>query len=129
MTEELESGYSLQVGKIGFTSELKVECERKRQMPGSMLELAFTHLGELIVLSLLTSAHSDIYTYEGCMVAKVCYVTKVNLIIQTKKKNDTCHHLLDILLGLSRKKCVLGVEGGLEASGLGLQSTCDTNIF
>lgn len=55
-------------------------------MPSSILELAFTHLGELIVPSFLTSAHREVYTYEGCMVAKVCYVIKVNLIIQTKKK-------------------------------------------
>lgn len=73
-------------------------------MPSSILELAFTHLGELIVPSFLTSAHREVYTYEGCMVAKVCYVIKVNLIIQTKK-NYTFHHLLDTLPGLSRKMC------------------------
>lgn len=53
--EKSESRYGLQVELIGFTSELKVACERERQVPSSMLELAHTRLGKLIVPSLLTS--------------------------------------------------------------------------
>lgn len=74
----------MQVEPIGITCELKVECERKRHMPSSTLELVHTSLGELIVPSLLTSAHSEVGVCEGCMISEVCCVTKVNLLIQKK---------------------------------------------
>ena len=49
-----------------------------------MLEVAHTRLGELMVLSLLTSPHSKVGDFEGCMVSKVNYIAKVILIIQKK---------------------------------------------
>lgn len=61
-----------------------VAHERKSQVPHGMLEVAHTRLGELMVLSLLTSPHSKVGAFEGCMVSKVNYIAKVILIIQKK---------------------------------------------
>lgn len=68
---------------VGFTSEMYVGCQGKRQEPSGVLEPAHTGLGEPAVSSLLSSVHSKVALIASSHGENICN-------IETSKSNNFC---------------------------------------